>query len=184
MAAERDCVWQKLRWGLLQDLAGATEKIGVLSVSAIDAYLLATVQLVFALGIYELFISEIDPESIEVANKMSFLNLGGSRKPRWLQISSLDDLKAKLVRPGHAHWGQRIVSIPMSMRQLASVNLSATCWLPRGAGQEELEVHRPTDLLVLSLSAAVASAALYFSGLVGNDAGKKSDGEKDDSPKK
>ena len=79
-------------------MGGTTEKIGLLSVSAIDAYLLATVQLVFALGIYELFVSEIDSESIDMANKASVLNLGG-KKPRWLQICSLDDLKAKLVRP-------------------------------------------------------------------------------------
>ena len=36
-------------------------------------------------------------------------------------------------------------------------------------GVEGLEVHEASDLLILSCTAAVASAALYFSGLVETD---------------
>ncbi len=53
-------------------------------IGAIDLYLIAVVLLIFAFGIYELFISEIDDaENSEVGNKI-------------LAIHSLDELKDKL----------------------------------------------------------------------------------------
>ncbi|AOU98204.1 hypothetical protein BI364_09765 [Acidihalobacter yilgarnensis] len=53
-------------------------------VEILDGYLLATVLLIFALGLYELFISKIDEaERSEMASKV-------------LVIHSLDDLKARL----------------------------------------------------------------------------------------
>lgn len=55
-------------------------------VELIDGYLLATVLLIFALGLYELFISKIDKaENAENASKV-------------LVINSLDDLKARLAK--------------------------------------------------------------------------------------
>ena len=55
-------------------------------VELIDGYLLATVLLIFALGLYELFISKIDKaEKAENASKV-------------LLINSLDDLKARLAK--------------------------------------------------------------------------------------
>ncbi len=55
-------------------------------VELIDGYLLATVLLIFALGLYELFISKIDmAEDAENASQV-------------LVISSLDDLKARLAK--------------------------------------------------------------------------------------
>ncbi|MFW2374190.1 MAG: YqhA family protein [Gammaproteobacteria bacterium] len=55
-------------------------------VELIDGYLLATVLLIFALGLYELFISKIDQaESAENASKV-------------LLINSLDDLKTRLAK--------------------------------------------------------------------------------------
>ncbi|MEJ2061119.1 MAG: YqhA family protein [Gammaproteobacteria bacterium] len=55
-------------------------------VEIIDGYLLATVMLIFALGLYELFISKIDAaESSERSSKVLF-------------ISNLDDLKARLAK--------------------------------------------------------------------------------------
>jgi len=53
-------------------------------VEIIDGYLLATVLLIFALGLYELFISRLDPA---VENEMS---------AKVLIINSLDDLKTRL----------------------------------------------------------------------------------------
>lgn len=55
-------------------------------VELIDGYLLATVLLIFALGLYELFISKINQaENAENASKV-------------LLIHSLDDLKARLAK--------------------------------------------------------------------------------------
>lgn len=53
-------------------------------VEIVDGYLLATVLLIFALGLYELFISKIDHAE------------GAETSSRVLVISSLDDLKARL----------------------------------------------------------------------------------------
>jgi uncharacterized membrane protein YqhA len=55
-------------------------------VEMVDGYLLATVLLIFALGLYELFVSKIDlAESAENSSQV-------------LVISSLDDLKARLAK--------------------------------------------------------------------------------------
>ncbi|MBI1195727.1 MAG: YqhA family protein [Gammaproteobacteria bacterium] len=55
-------------------------------VEIVDGYLLATVMLIFALGLYELFISKIDmAENDEKASKVLF-------------ITNLDDLKARLAK--------------------------------------------------------------------------------------
>ncbi len=61
-------------------------------IPAIDDYLFATVLLIFSMGLYELFISEIDPSW-----------KGPSTRPNWLTIRSLDDLKT--------HIGEVIVMI-------------------------------------------------------------------------
>ncbi len=55
-------------------------------VNAVDGYLLATILLIFALGLYELFISKIDPAE------------NSSRSSKVLYIKSLDDLKDKLAK--------------------------------------------------------------------------------------
>ncbi|MEE9614054.1 MAG: YqhA family protein, partial [Thermodesulfobacteriota bacterium] len=55
-------------------------------ISAIDAYLIMTVLLIFGIGLYELFISKID--HLE----------GDSRSSRILVIHSLDQLKEKLAK--------------------------------------------------------------------------------------
>ncbi|SFV81471.1 membrane protein [hydrothermal vent metagenome] len=56
------------------------------TVGAIDGFLLATILLIFALGLYELFISDIDDAK----------ESGQSAKV--LVINSLDDLKSKLAK--------------------------------------------------------------------------------------
>jgi len=55
-------------------------------VEIIDGYLLATVLLIFALGLYELFISKIE------------LAEDSHHAPKILQIESLDDLKTRLAK--------------------------------------------------------------------------------------
>lgn len=54
-------------------------------VSSIDIYLFAMVLIIFGMGIYELFITKIDPVEQKVDSR-----------PSWLQISSIDDLKSSL----------------------------------------------------------------------------------------
>ncbi|MEO1890799.1 MAG: YqhA family protein [Candidatus Thioglobus sp.] len=56
------------------------------TVGAIDGFLLATILLIFALGLYELFISDID-EAKE-----------SGQSAKVLVINSLDDLKSKLAK--------------------------------------------------------------------------------------
>ncbi|MDR1855778.1 MAG: YqhA family protein [Desulfovibrio sp.] len=54
-------------------------------VESVDNYLFATVLLIFSMGLYELFVSKIDP-----ASRME------DTRPNWLKINSLDDLKTSL----------------------------------------------------------------------------------------
>ena len=76
------------------DYIGATSdvkkalKIEMVShtVGSIDGFLLATILLIFALGLYELFISDID------------IAKGSGQSSKVLVINSLDDLKAKLAK--------------------------------------------------------------------------------------
>jgi uncharacterized membrane protein YqhA len=60
------------------------DKAVLLSViPAVDYFLFAMVLLIFSMGVYELFISEIDPAS-----------RGARTRPNWLNIKNLDDLKS------------------------------------------------------------------------------------------
>ena len=59
------------------------EHLSIALISSVDSYLFATVLLIFAMGIYELFISKIDPASRTEDSR-----------PNWLAIHSLDDLKS------------------------------------------------------------------------------------------
>ncbi|KAG0498587.1 hypothetical protein HPP92_003278 [Vanilla planifolia] len=70
-------------------------------VEAIDVYLAGTVMLIFAMGLYGLFISNVPPgvpSSVDRALKGSSLfgmfNL--KERPKWMKISSLDELKTKV----------------------------------------------------------------------------------------
>lgn len=61
----------------------ADEHLSIALISSVDSFLFATVLLIFAMGIYELFISKIDPASRTAESR-----------PNWLEIHSLDDLKS------------------------------------------------------------------------------------------
>ena len=54
-------------------------------ITAVDNFLFATVLLIFSMGIYELFVSKIDPCSRTAETR-----------PNWLKVKSLDDLKTYL----------------------------------------------------------------------------------------
>lgn len=64
------------------EAASGTESL-ILHIEAMDASLLAAAEIIFALGLYELFISKINVEGAEAARSV-------------LVIHSLDDLKSKL----------------------------------------------------------------------------------------
>ncbi len=61
------------------------EKLVGVIIGAVDLYLIAIVMLIFSFGVYELFISEIDPARSSGSSKI-------------LQIHSLDQLKDKLAK--------------------------------------------------------------------------------------
>ncbi|KAH6824555.1 hypothetical protein C2S53_010369 [Perilla frutescens var. hirtella] len=70
-------------------------------VEAIDVYLAGTVMLIFAMGLYGLFISNVPPNvppSIDRALKGSSLfgMFALKERPQWMKISSLDELKTKV----------------------------------------------------------------------------------------
>lgn len=55
-------------------------------IPALENYLFATVLLIMSMGLYELFISKINPKC----------RTAGSRPDHWLMIRDLDDLKSKM----------------------------------------------------------------------------------------
>ncbi|KAL3498080.1 hypothetical protein ACH5RR_040812 [Cinchona calisaya] len=70
-------------------------------VEALDVYLLGTVMLVFAMGLYELFISNLDKAKSFADEKIpSTSNFFGlftlKERPQWLEIKSVNELKTKL----------------------------------------------------------------------------------------
>ncbi len=61
------------------------DRIVPLLINSVDNYLFATVLLIFSMGLYELFISKIDPASRTADSR-----------PNWLNIQTLDDLKGNI----------------------------------------------------------------------------------------
>ena len=61
------------------------EEVVGLIIGAVDLYLIAVVMLIFSFGLYELFISELDPAKTSASSKI-------------LEIHSLDELKDKLAK--------------------------------------------------------------------------------------
>ncbi|KGN58574.1 uncharacterized protein LOC101217857 [Cucumis sativus] len=70
-------------------------------VEAIDVYLAGTVMLIFGMGLYGLFISNVSPdEPPSVDRALQGSSLFGmfalKERPKWMKISSLDELKTKV----------------------------------------------------------------------------------------
>ncbi|XP_050208700.1 uncharacterized protein LOC126659454 [Mercurialis annua] len=70
-------------------------------VEAIDVYLAGTVMLIFGMGLYGLFISNVPPDvSPEVDRALKGSSLFGmfalKERPKWMKICSLDELKTKV----------------------------------------------------------------------------------------
>lgn len=74
-----------------QQTSADDKQVLVAAIPAIDYYLFAIVLLMFSMGVYELFVSEIDP-------KIRIDPVTGKFKPRpsWLNFKSVDDLKAHI----------------------------------------------------------------------------------------
>jgi len=81
------------------------------TVGSIDGFLLATILLIFALGLYELFISDID-EAKESA-----------RSSKVLVINSLDDLKSKLAKVILMILGVTFFEVSLSMTFVGALDL-------------------------------------------------------------
>lgn len=112
-------------------------------VEAVDVYLAGTVMLIFGMGLYELFISNV-PRNVPPKEDRALLNssLFGmfilKERPRWMRIASLDELKTKL---GHV-----IVMILLVKMFERSKTVAITSGL---------------DLLSYSMCIFLSSASLY-----------------------
>ncbi|MFS8030257.1 hypothetical protein Hanom_Chr17g01531881 [Helianthus anomalus] len=110
-------------------------------VEAIDVYLLGTVMLVFGMGLYELFISNLDPSSEGSSARRS--NLFGlfvlKERPKWLEIKSVNELKTKL---GHVIVMLLLIGLFEKSKKAAILNT--------------------TDLLCFSGSVLLSSCCLYL----------------------
>jgi uncharacterized membrane protein YqhA len=97
-------------------------------VSSIDGYLFAMILIIFSMGIYELFINKIDP-----------VNRKLDKRPSWLQINSIDELKTSL--------GKVILMILIVSFFEHSLNI---------------EYKNISDLLFLGIGILLISAALFL----------------------
>lgn len=77
--------WKVIRHFTTTATASDDKTVMLDFIPAIDNYLFATVLLIFSMGIYELFVSKIDPKSRKAFSR-----------PDWLNIKDLDDLKTHI----------------------------------------------------------------------------------------
>lgn len=71
--------------GFFRDPSAKYEILFEQLVSSVDVFLFALVLIIFGVGVYELFIANVDPEDKPKESR-----------PTWLKISSVDDLKSSL----------------------------------------------------------------------------------------
>lgn len=119
-------------------------KVILLLVEAIDVYLLGTVMLVFGMGLYELFVSNLDiAKSLSEENVHHRSNLFGlftlKERPKWLEIKTVNELKTKL---GH-------VIVMLLLIGLFEKSKKAV-------------INSPADLLCFSASVLLSSGCLFL----------------------
>lgn len=119
-------------------------KVMGMLVEAIDVYLLGTVMLVFGMGLYELFVCNINVGESLKGRKFPYRsNLFGlftlMERPRWLEIKSVNELKTKL---GHVIVMLLLIGFFDNSKKAA--------------------IHSPTDLLCFSASILLCSGCLYL----------------------
>ncbi|GFP81539.1 hypothetical protein PHJA_000297200 [Phtheirospermum japonicum] len=113
-------------------------------VEATDVYLLGTVMLVFGMGLYELFISNLDKAKSMSDGQITYRsNLFGlfalKERPRWLEIKTVNELKTKL---GH-------VIVMLLLIGLFDKSKKAV-------------IQTPFDLLCFSASVLLSSGCLFL----------------------
>ncbi|KAG8638104.1 hypothetical protein MANES_15G184400v8 [Manihot esculenta] len=113
-------------------------------VEAVDFYLLGTVMMVFGMGLYELFISNLDTAKLVAGERVSYRsNLFGlftlKERPRWLEIKTVNELKTKL---GH---------VIVMLLLIGFFEKSKTA-----------VIQSPMDLLCFSASVLLCSGCLYL----------------------
>ncbi|KAF5738386.1 hypothetical protein HS088_TW13G01285 [Tripterygium wilfordii] len=113
-------------------------------VEAIDVYLAGTVMLIFGMGLYGLFISNVPPDAPPAADRaLKGSSLFGmfalKERPKWMKISSLDELKTKV---GHVI----VMILLVKMFERSKMVTIAT----------------GTDLLSYSVCIFLSSASLYI----------------------
>ncbi|MBA0795103.1 hypothetical protein Gohar_019373 [Gossypium harknessii] len=119
-------------------------KVILLLVEAIDIYLVGTVMLVFGMGLYELFVCNLDIAKTQSKEKAtSTSNLFGlfalKERPRWLEIKSVSELKTKL---GHV------------IVMLLLIGFFDKC--------KKAVIHSTLDLLCFSASVLLSSGCLFL----------------------
>ncbi|EXC31036.1 hypothetical protein L484_021338 [Morus notabilis] len=119
-------------------------KVILLLVEAIDVYLLGTVMLVFGMGLYELFVSNLGTAKSVSEEKAPYRsNLFGlftlKERPKWLDIKTVNELKTKL---GH-------VIVMLLLIGLFDKSKKAA-------------INSPLDLLCFSASVLLSSGCLFL----------------------
>ncbi|XP_007040883.2 PREDICTED: uncharacterized protein LOC18606923 [Theobroma cacao] len=119
-------------------------KVIFLLVEAIDVYLLGTVMLVFGMGLYELFVSNLDiaksQSKEEVRSRSNLFGLFALKeRPRWLEIKSVSEMKTKL---GHV------------IVMLLLIGFFEKC--------KKAAIYSPVDLLCFSASVFLSSSCLFL----------------------
>ncbi|XP_074561109.1 uncharacterized protein LOC141817334 [Curcuma longa] len=114
-------------------------KVILMLVEAIDVYLVGTVMLVLGMGLYEIFISNLDiaKMSSHGPNLLGLFKL--MERPRWLEIQSINELKTKL---GHVI----VMVLLVGMFEKS----------------KKVTISSPTDLLCFAASILLSSGCLYL----------------------
>uniref|UniRef100_A0A6N2K781 Uncharacterized protein n=1 Tax=Salix viminalis TaxID=40686 RepID=A0A6N2K781_SALVM len=125
-------------------------KVIMLLVEAIDVYLLGTVMLVFGMGLYELFVSNLDlakqVSEGEAPNRSSLFGLFALKeRPKWLEVKTVNELKTKL-----GHVIVMLLLIGFFEKSKTAIILS------------------PIDLLCFSASVLLCSGGLYLLSKLGD----------------
>ncbi|XP_062095709.1 uncharacterized protein LOC133801503 [Humulus lupulus] len=119
-------------------------KVIMLLVEAIDVYLLGTVMLVFGMGLYELFVSNLGTSNSPSEEKSAYAsNLFGlftlKERPKWLDIKTVNELKTKV---GHV------------IVMLLLIGLLDKC--------KKASINTPLDLLCFAASVLLSSGCLFL----------------------
>ncbi|XP_061341748.1 uncharacterized protein LOC133288066 isoform X2 [Gastrolobium bilobum] len=119
-------------------------KVIQMLIDSIDVYLLGTVMLVFGMGLYELFVSNLgSSSSLPDQNPSDRSNLFGlftlKERPKWLNIKTVNELKTKL---GH---------VIVMLLLIGMIDKS-----------KKAAIHTPVDLLCFCASVFLSSSCLFL----------------------